>query len=79
MPKHDRLIKWRNLQLLETLGVLAVNAFSLGAYYSSPKMRKWLRKKSIEDHEGKIEGLLRRLNRNELNEEDRTGLSRLRY
>jgi len=79
MLKHTRVIMWQYFHGLctvgYTVGVLTVNTVSLVAYHYKPLMRKWLRTKSIGYYQGEIEALLRRLNKNELDEGDRAGLS----
>ncbi|KAI8713757.1 hypothetical protein NCS52_01221200 [Fusarium sp. LHS14.1] len=69
------VIMWSDWYPVEALGLLTMNMASLAVYYSSPVMLGWLRTESIERYQGKVEALLRRLKKNELDEENREGLS----
>ena len=67
MPKHSGCILWRHSHRGEAIGVLAADVAGVVCYYSS-EIWKWLRTESIERSQEKVEALLRRLNKGEVDE-----------
>ncbi|OAP54434.1 hypothetical protein AYL99_11535 [Fonsecaea erecta] len=63
-------ILWRNSHRKEAIGVLAADVAGVACYYSS-EMWKWLRTRSIEHVQENVEALFRRLNRGEVDEQNR--------
>ncbi|KAK3938089.1 hypothetical protein QBC46DRAFT_441560 [Diplogelasinospora grovesii] len=71
--KHSGCMLWRNSHRGEAIGVLAADVDGVACYYSS-EIWKWLRKESIERCQEKVEALLRRLNKGEMDERNRVDL-----